>query len=133
MQFDEVACKLAHLREQYVSLDNTLHLYRSGMGQEGVAIIDDVVGHFLHDTPELLQMLRAALQAGDTEQLRTTAHKLKGSSACIGAVVLSECSRQIGQAARQGDLAAVRAYLPHLEEEYSTVLALLAALQREWG
>jgi two-component system, sensor histidine kinase and response regulator len=73
----------------------------------------DIVGQlldlFLNSTPPLLDELREAVDAGDDDGLRRTAHKLKGSCQNIGATFMATLCRSIETG--DGDVAATVAEL----------------------
>jgi HPt (histidine-containing phosphotransfer) domain-containing protein len=54
-----------------------------------------LVGTFSAESPKLLDRMTAAAASGDADELRLAAHSLKGSSAFLGAVGLSELARRI--------------------------------------
>src|SRR5918999_3197880 len=58
-------------------------------------IVDQLVDLFLTSTPPLLDELRAAADAGDREEVRRAAHKLKGSCQNIGATFMATLCRSI--------------------------------------
>jgi PAS domain S-box-containing protein len=72
-------------------------------------IVDQLLDLFLSSTPPLLDELRAAVDAGDDEALRRTAHKLKGSCQNIGATFMVTLCRSIETG--DGDAAATVAEL----------------------
>jgi two-component system, sensor histidine kinase and response regulator len=52
---------------------------------------------FAESTPELLESLRSAQDAGDQEALRRAAHKLKGSCLNIGATLMATLAASVEQ------------------------------------
>jgi len=52
---------------------------------------------FAESTPELLESLRSAQDAGDEEGLRRAAHKLKGSCLNIGATLMATLAASVEQ------------------------------------
>jgi PAS domain S-box-containing protein len=58
-------------------------------------IVDQLLELFLSSTPPLLDELRTAVDAGDQDELRRTAHKLKGSCQNIGATFMVTLCRTI--------------------------------------
>jgi len=52
-------------------------------------IVDQLVDLFVQSTPPLLGELRSALDRDDRDELRRTAHKLKGSCQNIGATLMA--------------------------------------------
>ena len=72
-------------------------------------IVDQLLDLFLNSTPPLLDELREAVDAGDDDGLRRTAHKLKGSCQNIGATFMATLCRSIETG--DGDVAATVAEL----------------------
>jgi CheY-like chemotaxis protein len=72
-------------------------------------IVDQLLDLFLSSTPPLLEELREAVDAGDDDALRRTAHKLKGSCQNIGATFMATLCRSIETG--EGDAAATVAEL----------------------
>lgn len=68
------------------------------------AFLDEIVGTFRADAPELLAAMESALTAGSPEDLVRPAHTLKGNALTIGAVELAAVARAIEEQARTGDL-----------------------------
>ena len=58
-------------------------------------IVDQLLELFLSSTPPLLDELRTAADAGDHDELRRAAHKLKGSCQNIGATFMATLCRTI--------------------------------------
>jgi CheY-like chemotaxis protein len=63
--------------------------------------------------------VRAAVEAGDAGEVRTSGHKLKGSSLTLGANLLGEVAAQVESAGREGDLATARRRGRELEIAFS--------------
>ena len=75
---------------------------RSIPSDGGLDLFSDVVGLFLRTTPELLEKIEQALQAGNLETVSKQAHMLKGSSSNLGAFRFSEKSHRLEQGALKG-------------------------------
>lgn len=71
-------------------------------GEGEFDLFADVVGLFLRTTPELLENLGKAIDAGDNVAAAKYAHMLKGSSSNLGAFGLSERSHRLEQGALKG-------------------------------
>jgi signal transduction histidine kinase/DNA-binding NarL/FixJ family response regulator len=88
----------------------------------GKPILQEIVAHYLAETPRRLERMRQALLRSDAEELNFVAHSLKGSSAQIGAVLIASLSAELERKSKD-------AGLPN-----STELAgLLTELERESG
>jgi two-component system, sensor histidine kinase and response regulator len=85
---------------------------------------------FLHNTPERLANLEAAIAAGDGRALEQVAHNIKGSSASFGATRLAALCQPLEELGRNGNPADGAPYLPEVLAEYQQVTA---ALRAEFG
>ncbi|MTV47416.1 response regulator [Heliobacillus mobilis] len=81
-------------------------------------IVADVIDIFLRDTPEKIQALHEAAQQQDIRVLTNLAHSIKSSSAGIGAVGLSACSKELELMGRQGQLDGAHEKVARIEAEY---------------
>jgi two-component system, sensor histidine kinase and response regulator len=61
-------------------------------------IVDQLIELFVESTPPLLEELREAAERGDGEDIRRTAHKLKGSCQNIGARFMAKLAHDLEQA-----------------------------------
>lgn len=59
------------------------------------ALLEELVGLFLEDTPPRLDSLQAALDSGDPEGLEAAAHALKSSCGNIGALVMADLCKEL--------------------------------------
>jgi CheY-like chemotaxis protein len=84
----------------------------------------DLIVTFLQQARPQLELILAAVRAGDSPALRRAAHGFKGTCETIGAVALAA---QCGQLETHADLAQARAVLPRLEREFELACAWLAA------
>lgn len=99
----------------------------------GVEAFTRVAETFLEDAPRLLKEMRRALATGDLSAAEQTAHRLKGSSANVGATLLSSSLRQLEVLARDGDPDPCRAELERAEAQYRAVEAELEELRSRTG
>jgi HPt (histidine-containing phosphotransfer) domain-containing protein len=90
-----------------------------------VEIFKEQVVFFLRDAPGLLAGIQEALVAGDTDRLRTTAHRLKGLAAGFDAQAVTERAFDLEQRGRRGDLQETAPILKQLEEALSQLTAAL--------
>jgi len=93
-------------------------------------LLDQVIRLYLGSATELLDQLRAGLQAHDNDAVRAAAHTLKSSSANLGATVLADMCKQLEHAARAGTLGPRLPSITQVEAEYDRVRI---ALERELG
>ena len=87
-----------------------------------------LIDTFVNDSKERLQVLAAALAAGDAEEVRRSAHGLKGSSSNVGALRLAEICFQLEEAGRENRLDGMAEMLADAEAEYQIVHEQLEAL-----
>jgi HPt (histidine-containing phosphotransfer) domain-containing protein len=59
------------------------------------ALLSDLVTIFLEDCPGQMTAIRAALDSADIEQLRMSAHSLKGSAANLSGSAVAEAARAL--------------------------------------
>ncbi|MBC9783112.1 response regulator [Heliobacterium chlorum] len=81
-------------------------------------IVADVIDIFLRDTPEKIQALHEAAQRQDVRAMTNLAHSIKSSSAGIGAVGLSACSKEMELKGRQGQLDGAQEKAARIEAEF---------------
>jgi two-component system, sensor histidine kinase and response regulator len=92
------------------------------IGEDGVA---EVIGLYLVDTPEVVQAMRTAFEAGDIESLKRASHTLKSTSATVGAKLLASYCLEIERLARAGLVAECAPHLAGAEREYRDVIPAL--------
>lgn len=95
-----------------------LEALREVSPEDGGAFLRELVEIFLHDTPERMGEIGAALAAGDAPVLTRAAHSIKGSAGNFGAEQLAAISRAIETHAKAGDLAAIPALQPDLHAAF---------------
>jgi CheY-like chemotaxis protein len=88
-------------------------------------IVREVVEVYLEDAPRTVELLGEALKAGNSKDVASYAHKLKGSSRHVAARRLSETAHSIELAAREDDLATAASLFEQLESEFKAVTSFL--------
>ena len=78
---------------------------------------------FLTSTPGVLEEIRAALAAGNLKETARQLHLFVGSSATVGALSLWEQTRQLEDLLERGDVSALAAGLPDLEQGFESFRA----------
>jgi CheY-like chemotaxis protein/HPt (histidine-containing phosphotransfer) domain-containing protein len=100
---------------------NALEMLKS-LQQDGWAeLVGRILRMFFQKAPVLLNDLRAAYAAEDTARVRYAAHSLKSVAANVGGVLLSDLSRRLEAAARQGELDWKSEHIDEVEAEYRRV------------
>jgi len=92
-------------------------------------LVDDDHPHFLielledymNNSEENLKAIRYAIQAKDTVTVVKTAHTLRGASSNIGAVNMTELSKQLEQLGREKTLEGAVELINRLEVEFVEV------------
>jgi HPt (histidine-containing phosphotransfer) domain-containing protein len=94
-----------------------------------VELLREVIGLFLDDYPQSLDMIRDAVARGDQSSLERHAHSLKGSVSTFGAEEAFEAALALEKQGRTGDLAQAQDGLHRLEHALATLRPELEALQ----
>ena len=89
------------VEEQLHKLDESVALSRVG---GDVELLREVVGLFLDDYPQSLEMIRDAVARGDQSGLERHAHSLKGSVSTFGAQEAFDAALALEKQGRTGDL-----------------------------
>jgi HPt (histidine-containing phosphotransfer) domain-containing protein len=114
------------VEEQLHQLDESVALSRVG---GDVELLREVIGLFLDDYPQSLDMIRDAVARGDQSSLERHAHSLKGSVSTFGAQEAFEAALALEKQGRSGDLAEAQEGLSRLEHALATLRPELEALQ----
>ena len=91
-------------------------------------LLQDIVRLFLDETPARLQQLRQHLGQNEFPQLARLAHTLRGSISTFGAEEVVALTRQVEQAANQGDRPVITAALDQLDRAVARLTPIVAAL-----
>jgi len=92
-----------------------------------LALIEELVGVFLEDTPHRMDDLKQAIVEGDAERAIREAHSIKGTAGNMGCTELQQLTLEIEKDVRGGDLEGGRAKMPGLVEAYARLEAELRA------
>ncbi|WP_348303931.1 Hpt domain-containing protein [Methanothrix sp.] len=94
-------------------------------------IVAEVGGLFLEHSPQKIAAILQAVENGDAKGLQTAAHSLKSSSAYVGAMRLSELSRELEMMGRSQVMDGAEEKAERLNREYKQVMMELdAEIQR---
>jgi PAS domain S-box-containing protein len=108
------------------ALDSAAHgQLRAELAASGA--LAQVVDLFGTHTPEILTDLRNAIGAGDSQAVRESAHKLKGSSATVGAMPLSKLCFDLQKQAESGSLVGAAELVDQIEAAFQDAHAALLA------
>jgi signal transduction histidine kinase/DNA-binding response OmpR family regulator/HPt (histidine-containing phosphotransfer) domain-containing protein len=83
------------INSQPILESSALDILRNLEAGGAVGLVDRVIGHFLQQAPEQLDLIIKGLKSKDEELIRTNAHSLKSSSAMLGAMKLSALFKDI--------------------------------------
>jgi len=89
------------------------------------SLFEEVAQVFRTDCPRLIEEMRQAIAARNAAALKRLAHTLKGSSASVGALALSQTSGRIEKLAFSNDIEGAMQEYGLLEEEVSRALLAL--------
>lgn len=81
----------------------------------------ELVDLFLEDAAERLRELERAMSSQDIDQLGKCAHKLKGSSANVGADHMSHLAKTLEEKAKQSDLSEAPELIERIAEQLAQV------------
>ena len=90
-------------------------------------IIAEVGGLFLEHSPQKIAAILKAVENGDAKGLQTAAHSLKSSSAYVGAMRLSELSRELEMMGRSQIMDRAEEMAERLNREHKQVMMELDA------
>ena len=90
-------------------------------------MVRDLSRMFANDTPQLMQEIERALEAGDLKTVQRTAHRLKGSIGVFHASEVFAVAHQMETAGERGDDPRAREVLPELHSAVEAMLAQLGA------
>ena len=90
-------------------------------------IVAEVGGLFLEHSPQKVKAILQAVESRDANGLKTAAHSLKSSSAYVGAMRLSEMSRELEMMGRSKALEGAEEKAERLNREYKRVMMELEA------
>src|SRR3984893_2474247 len=91
-------------------------------------LLTELVQLFLGEAPQLLEAMRKALQQGDMQELRRSAHSLKGAAGNFLAHGTVSAALQLENDAKRGDVESAKAGLATLEVVVKRLLTGLAIL-----
>ncbi|GAC1608775.1 MAG: hypothetical protein NVS3B2_18370 [Ramlibacter sp.] len=91
----------------------------------GLGLVAEVVKLFLRDAPARLAEIRSAVRERDGVRLRTVAHALKGSGACVGATRIATLGAQLEELALSDTLQGAGGVVDELEAELGRIRIVL--------
>ena len=104
---------------------NTFNSLKENAGTE---FVSELIDTFFEDTLYLMEQMRAALAAKDSESFRRAAHSLKSNAATFGATELSTLARELEGMGRENNLE-IGNRLEGLEEAFQKAKSQLIELR----
>jgi two-component system, sensor histidine kinase and response regulator len=92
-------------------------------------LLQEVVGLFFTEVPELLSTIHQAIARGDGKALEHTAHSLKGTVSSFGAQAAREAALRLERIGRDGDLPRAESACAELEIEIARLTHALIAFR----
>jgi CheY-like chemotaxis protein len=89
------------------------------MGDEGLA--REIIEGFLEDSLRQIDIIKDAVDNGNSNVINFRAHTLKGASANISATALKKLAYQIEIAGKTGDLVKAASLIPKLDAQYKVL------------
>jgi PAS domain S-box-containing protein len=114
-----------HLKSQPVLDRKVLQSLQQMAGAKAATILRQIIDNYLEDAPRLLQGIRDAIEAGDAQALRQSAHTLRSSSANLGAINLSNFCKELELMGRNGTTMDAPERMAQVEVEYEKVKVAL--------
>lgn len=111
-----------------VDREELIKIREAAGGNEGLVI--QLIDIYLEDTPPRIAALRDAAENGDPAGLKMAAHSLKSSSAGVGALTLSDMSRELEEMGRAGSVSGAAEKAALVEAEYQKVRAELEIIRQ---
>ncbi len=81
-----------------------------------------ILARFLESTPSVVESMKAAAARDDHDQVRGLAHRLKGTSRMVGALMLGDVCEELEQVGTAEDAAAIGDGLARLQISYEDVV-----------
>ena len=82
----------------------------------------EILNMFRDDCPARVAAIRAAVQRGDADDIRTAAHTLKGSASYLTAVFVVEAAARLELLGREGRVSEAAAVLERLDAAVAQVM-----------
>lgn len=83
----------------------------------------DMMRIFLEEAPKQMQILRRAIETGNSRDAEHAAHRLKGELGYLNALEAADCARRLEDAGRDGNLKHAGTPLATLEENLEVIFA----------
>ncbi len=102
-------------------LDMTVLLSFRSLERDGSSIVDELIGLFLYHTQPLIETIKGASDDPSASAFKIALHRLKGSSASIGALRLAHLCEELEQQTAIGLRDSTGDILVQMSREYEHV------------
>ena len=109
-----------------------LQNWKYALGENASKFLRKVSGIYFQEAPQLLRAIAVAVAKGDAVALKEKAHKLKSSSAALGARTLSQVCQQLESMGCLGVIPDAPEILWHLSAEYEKFKVALEIECQQW-
>ncbi|MEP6878451.1 MAG: response regulator [Nitrosospira sp.] len=92
------------------------------------SLVSQIYTSFLKEGAERISVLRSSVEVSDAELLRRTAHTLRGASANVGAIHMSDIARQLEVLGKNSSMIGAAPLIEQIESEFERVKAEIAEL-----
>jgi HPt (histidine-containing phosphotransfer) domain-containing protein len=92
-------------------------------------LFKEIVGMFLGDAPLQMEKIKQSLQEGNSAQVESQAHGLKGAAMNIGGNGLQAVAYAMEVSGKNGDLDKARTLMDNLDEEFARLKKALISLE----
>lgn len=86
--------------------------------------VNELIDAYLDDSPALIDEMKMAFQQNDPATFRRAAHSLKSSSASLGALGLSDLSKELEMIGKSGEL-------DQVDGKIDDLMAIFEQVERE--
>ena len=109
-------------------LDQAALAHIRALEEDGsTAVLDELIGIYLDESPNHLASLSAAALCRDGGELARAAHAFKSASQNVGARQLGELCRQLERLGKTGEMARAGTLVQALEKQFESIRPLLVA------
>ncbi|MCP3872003.1 MAG: response regulator [Desulfobacteraceae bacterium] len=91
-------------------------------------MVSKIINIYLNESPKLIKTIHQAISDGDTNNMREAAHSLKSSSANVGALSVSNYSKQLEDIGKAGSIENASQLLSEIETGYEEAQTTLAGM-----
>ena len=105
-----------------------LEKFEALMGEDGKALVAELITLFLEDSPQLLADLQSGAKQADAGRIRHAAHTLKSSAANLGAINLSRLCQELETMAHSNSLVSASRVVALALREYDQVKGVFEAM-----